>query len=107
MVFYYSCQRTKKYLHPNRNMEAEMNALSSLFETLPLTYLMLNLPQILGNNQWGQCGNGDDSRAHVYDMERVNLGDDVGGSHGPHRAISVRLGLQHALCLREVSEYQQ
>ncbi len=68
---------------------------------------MLNLPQILGNNQWGQCGNGDATRAHVYDMKRVNLGGNASGSDDPHRAISVRLGLQHALCLREVSEYQQ
>ncbi len=43
----------------------------------------------------------------MYDMKRVNLGDNVRGSDDSHRAISVRLGLQHALCLREVSEYQQ
>ncbi len=43
----------------------------------------------------------------MYDMKRVNFGDDVGGSDDSHRAISVRLGLQHALCLREVSGYEQ
>ncbi len=43
----------------------------------------------------------------MYDMKRVNFRDDVGVSHDSHRAIDVRLGLQHALCLREVRGYGQ
>ncbi len=39
----------------------------------------------------------------MYDMKMVNFEDNVNGSNNDtHRAISVQLGLQHALCLREV-----